>query len=94
METLPAIRTTTSTTTTTIDPDADRMFWEVRAGDTLQNIADSFQVPLSEIVKLNELPNNGNNLDIGQIIEIPRDVVIITELPSTSTSSTTSTTSG
>lgn len=90
METLPAIRTTTSTTTTTIDPDGDRMFWEVRAGDTLQNIADSFQVPLSEIVKLNELPDNGNNLDIGQIIEIPRDVVIVTELPSTSTSSTTS----
>lgn len=89
VETLPPIRTTTSTSTTTTTPDSRRKFYEVKSGDNLAEIARSFQVPASEIVKLNRLPDNGEILQIGQVLEIPTDVVLVDELPEPS--STTST---
>jgi LysM repeat protein len=88
-ETLPPIRTTTSTTTTTTTPDSRRRFYEVKPGDNLAVIARAFDVPASEIVKLNNLSDGGQTLQIGQILEIPPDVVMIESLPTTPSSSST-----
>lgn len=86
-ETLPPIRTTTSTSTTTTTPDSRRRFYEVKPGDNLAVIARSFDVPASEIVSLNNLQDGGETLQIGQILEIPADVVMVYDLPTTPTSS-------
>ena len=80
-DTLPPIRTTTSTTSTTVPVDERRKFYEVKAGDNLAEIARSFQVPKSEIVRINNLPDNGEIIQIGQILEIPTDVVLVDTLP-------------
>jgi LysM repeat protein len=80
-ETLPPIRTTTSTTTTTTTPDTRRRFYEVKPGDNLAVIARQFQVPAQEIVKINNLADGGETLQIGQMLEIPTDVVLIESLP-------------
>lgn len=87
-DTLPPIRTTTSTTTTTTTPDSRRRFYEVKPGDNLSEIARSFDVPSTEIVKLNNLPDGGQTLQIGQILEIPTDVVLIESLPTEPPTST------
>ena len=80
-DTLPPIRTTTSTSTTTTLPDGRRKFYEVKPGDNIADIARSFQVPRSEIVRINRLANNGEIIQIGQVLEIPTDVVLVEELP-------------
>ncbi len=86
IETLPPIKTTTSTTTTTTTPDSRRKFYEVKSGDTVGNIADSFEVTRALIVELNNLANDGNDIDVGQVLEIPTDVQFVRDLPTTSTS--------
>jgi LysM repeat protein len=87
-ETLPPIRTTTSTTTSTTTPDSRRKFYEVKRGDNLAVIARSFEVPASEIVRINQLVDGGETLQIGQILEIPTDVVLVESLPTEPPSST------
>lgn len=82
--TLPPMRTTTSTTTTTTTPDDRRKFYQVKPGDTLAAIAAGFKVPISEIVKLNALPDGGEHLEVGQTIEIPTDMVLV-DLSTTTT---------
>jgi LysM repeat protein len=86
-ETLPPILTTTSTTTTTTTPDGRRRFYEVKAGDNIAEIARSFDVPPSEIARLNRLTDGGQTIQIGQVLEIP-DVVLIESLPTEPSSST------
>lgn len=86
-ETLPPIRTTTSTSTTTTTPDQRRRFYEVKRGDNLAVIARSFDVPPSEIVRINHLTDGGQTLQIGQLLEIPTDVVMVYDLPTAPTSS-------
>ena len=51
-------------------------------------IAHSFDVPASEIVRLNHLLDGGETLQIGQILEIPTDVVMVESLPTEPPSST------
>lgn len=85
IETLPAINTTTTTSTTTTTPDMRRRFYEVVSGDNLSRIARSFEVPRREIVRLNNLPDDGAYLEVGQILEIPTDMVLITALPTSTT---------
>lgn len=85
--TLPPIRTTTSTSTTTTTPDSRRRFYEVKPGDNLSAIARSFEVPRSEIVRINNLADGGETLQIGQVLEIPADVVMIESLPTEPTTS-------
>lgn len=80
-DTLPPIRTTTTMSTTTTTIDDRRKFYQVKAGDNLAEIARSFGVPASEIVKLNGLADGGAVLQIGQMLEIPTDVVLVEELP-------------
>lgn len=81
-ETLPTIRTTTSTTTTTTTPDMRRIFYEVKPGDNLSEIARAYQVPRQAIVDLNGLENGGETIQVGQILEIPNDVRLDATLPS------------
>jgi LysM repeat protein len=88
-ETLPPIRTTTSTTapaTTTI-PEGAR-FYVIKRGDTLAAIAASFNVTVQSIVDLNGL-ENADAIQADQTIEIPSNVVVIDELPTTVAPTTT-----
>lgn len=80
-ETLPPIRTTTSTSapaTTTI-PEGTR-FYVIKRGDTLAAIAASFSVTVQSIVDLNGL-ENADAIQAGQTLEIPSGIVVIDELP-------------
>jgi LysM repeat protein len=82
LDTLPPIRTTTTEPpTTTIPPDLRRIFYVVRAGDTLNDIASRYQVTVRSIVELNGLPEGGGTLQIGQELEIPNDLRIDATLP-------------
>jgi len=74
---LPPIRTTTTTSTTTTVPDPNRYFYEVKPGDTLFAIGSYFQVPMSEIVALNNL-EDADDIQVGQMLEIPSGLVIVT----------------
>lgn len=80
-QTLPPIRTTTSSTTTptTTFPEGQK-FYTIKRGDTLQIIAASFSVTVQSIVDLNGL-SNPDAIQAGQTIEIPSDVVLVAELP-------------
>ena len=69
-ETLPPIRTTTSTSapaTTTI-PEGTR-FYVIKRGDTLAAIAASFSVTVQSIVDLNGL-ENADAIQAGQTLEL------------------------
>jgi len=79
--TLPPIRTTTTTSTTTTTPDSRRIFYEVKSGDNLSDIARSYQVPPQQIVVLNGLTDGGQTLQVGQVLEIPNDVRLDLTLP-------------
>lgn len=81
VETLPPLRTTTSTTTTTTTPFTGRIFYEVQPNDNLSEIARQYRVPREEIVRLNSLPNGGETIQPGQILEIPNDMRLDTSLP-------------
>ena len=81
LDTLPPIRTTTTIEATTTTIDDRRKFYEVKPGDHLAKIASSFDVPASEIVRINNLPDGGQVLQIGQLLEIPTDIVLVEELP-------------
>ncbi|MDX2382358.1 MAG: LysM peptidoglycan-binding domain-containing protein [Acidimicrobiia bacterium] len=80
-ETLPPIRTTTSTeapATSTI-PEGTR-FYVIKRGDTLAAIAASFSVTVQSIVDLNGL-GNADAIQSGQTVEIPTGIIVIDELP-------------
>jgi LysM repeat protein len=81
---LPPIRTTTTTTTTSTTISTDRMFYTVKRGENLSLIAESFGVTVQSIVDLNGL-TDANDIQADQTIEIPTGVVLIAELPTTTT---------
>jgi LysM repeat protein len=81
---LPPIRTTTTTTTTSTTISTDRKFYTVKRGETLSLIAESFGVTVQSIVDLNGL-TDANDIQADQTIEIPTGVVLITDLPTTTT---------
>ncbi len=81
-ERLPPIVTTiatTTTTSTTIPP--GQRFYTVKQGDTLGKIAASFEVTVQSIVDLNKLVSP-DAIQAGQTLEIPSGVVVVTDLPS------------
>ena len=88
LDTLPPIRTTTTMSTTTTTIDTRRKFYEVKAGENLAMIARSFGVPAIEIVKINNLPDGGQVLQIGQLLEIPTDIVLVEDRPDQSGATT------
>jgi LysM repeat protein len=83
-EVLPPIRTTTTTTSTSTTLNTNRIFYTVKPGEYLSTIADGFGVPVQAIVDLNGLADP-NDIQAGQTIEIPTGVVLIDELPTTTT---------
>jgi hypothetical protein len=85
---LPPIRTTTTTITTSTTISTDRRFYIVKPGEFLSLIAESFGVTVQSIVELNGLAD-ANDIQAGQTIEIPTGVVLIDELPTTTTPPTT-----
>ncbi len=80
-QTLPPIRTTTSSTTTptTTFPEGTK-FYTIKRGETLAVIAASFGVTVQSIVDLNQI-SNPDAVQAGQTIEIPTDVILVAELP-------------
>ena len=84
-EVLPPIRTTTTTTTTSTTI-STRTGSSTRSssGDFLSHIAESFDVPVQAIVELNGL-TDANDIQAGQTIEIPTGVVLVADLPTTTT---------
>jgi LysM repeat protein len=79
LDTLPPIKTTSTTTTTTTTPDSRRIFYEVKAGDYLSDIARRYQVTVESIMELNTLTTD--TLQVGQLLEIPNDVRLDATLP-------------
>ena len=81
-QTLPPIRTTIVVTTTTQETiPAGQRFYRIQRGDTLQMIAQQFEVTVQSIVDLNGLANP-DDIQAGQTIEIPSGIVVLDELPS------------
>ena len=86
----PMITTTSTTVVATTDPtEGKRIFYEIKPGDGLQRIAESFDVPPQAIIDLNEgIITDPNNIPAGVTIEIPNGVVFVDELPSDETTTT------
>lgn len=78
--TLPPIVTTTTTTTVVVTTTGMQRFYEIRRGDTLGNIARAYNVTVQSIVDLNGL-ENPDDIQAGQVIEIPSGVVLDATLP-------------
>ena len=83
-EILPPIRTTTTTTSTSTTLNTNRIFYTVKPGEFLSTIAEGFDVPVQAIVDLNGLADP-NDIQAGQTIEIPTGVVLVANLPTTTT---------
>ena len=86
LDTLPPIRTTTTISTTTTTPDMRRIFYEVKSGDYLSDIARRYKVTVSSIMELNGLSTDV--LQVGQELEIPNDLRLDDTLPPLDSSST------
>jgi LysM repeat protein len=80
-ETLPPIRTTIAvTTTTSTTVPAGQQFYEIKPGDTLGIIAAKVGVTVQSIVDLNGLANP-DDIQAGQLIEIPTGITVLSDLP-------------
>jgi len=88
LETLPPIRTTTSTSTTSTSIDPRERIYIVQPGDSVNKIASAYQVRAQGIIELNDLPADGT-IQPGQELRIPNEV-IDTQLPTTVATDSTS----
>jgi LysM repeat protein len=87
LDTLPPILTTSTTTTTTTTLDMRRIFYVVKSGDFLSDIASRYQVTVASIIELNGLTSDV--LQVGQELEIPNDLRLDDTLPPLPSSSST-----
>lgn len=65
-------------------PSSDQLLYQVKAGDTLGDIAEKFEVGIQELIDANNI-TDPNRLEIGQTLIIPQPTVV----PPTSTASPT-----
>lgn len=88
-ETLPPLITTTSSLAPIVtDPNEGKtLFYEIESGDSIAIIAAKFKVPPQMIIDINSI-ENPDTIQVGQIIQIPTDVVIVTGLPEDATTTT------
>ena len=71
-DTLPPIITTTTTTTRASRPrPRSRVRYEIMAGDSLSEIAKSFNISVDELAAYNNI-TDPEHIEIGQILEIPQ----------------------
>jgi LysM repeat protein len=70
-DTLPAMQTTAVAPTTTLPPSTTQpRFYEIKSGDTLSGIADSFGLPEQAIMEANGI-TDPNKIFAGQVITLP-----------------------
>ncbi len=84
VSTLPPIVTTSSTTTIYITTTTVQRFYIVKRGDTLGNIARAFQVRITDLMSLNNIPN-ADDIQAGQELQIPTGAVVYDTLPTPDT---------
>lgn len=70
-DTLPPIITTTTTTTVAPTTTTIPEFYEIQAGDSLSEIAKSFNISLSELAAYNGI-TDPEHIEIGQTLKIPQ----------------------
>ena len=86
LDTLPPIRTTTSTTSTTVAVDERIRLYVVKEGENLSMIARAFEVPLDTLIDYNaDEIGDPNTVQPGTTLEIP-PVILFDELPTPSSS--------
>ena len=76
--TLPPLETTTTTTTTTTTVPQER-FYTIQRGDILAVIAADRGVTVDAIVELNDNIDSPDDIQAGQVIEIPANRIINTD---------------
>ncbi|MFK8024073.1 MAG: LysM domain-containing protein [Ilumatobacter sp.] len=74
-QTLPPLETTTTTTTTTTTIPVER-FYTIERGDILAVIAAERGVTVDAIVELNDNIDSPDDIQAGQVIEIPANEII------------------
>ena len=81
------MQTTTPLPTTTLPPPTTQpRFYEVKSGDTLSGIAQSFGLPVEAIMQANNI-TDPNRIQAGQVLVLPllADVTTTTTTPVTTT---------
>lgn len=78
IETLPPIRTTTTTFVPPTTIDTTRYFYTIEPGDNLNKIATKFCVPFAELLELNaDVLPDPNNIPVDVQIELPQGAAVI-----------------
>ena len=91
--TLPPIATTSTTTTIVVTTTTVPKYYKIQVGDTLRKIAKSFGVDTKELMALNHI-TNPDHIESGQVIKIPPPKQVANTLPSTTSSTLVTTTTG
>ncbi|HUF97916.1 MAG TPA: LysM domain-containing protein [Ilumatobacter sp.] len=78
IDTLPPIRTTTTTLVPATTIDTNRYFYTIESGDNLNKIATKFCVPFSKLLELNsEVLPDPNNIPVDVQIELPAGMSVL-----------------
>ena len=82
-ETLPPFITLAPTTTVDVSTSLPLItVYIVKEGDSLGAIANAFNVDLDQMMEINGITDK-NHVEVGQAIKIPPQRIVITELPTT-----------
>ncbi len=90
--TLPPIVTLPTTVASTVAPTTTLPeYYEVQRGDTLFQIADAYRLPMQAIMEINGI-EDPNDIQAGQILQLPSTDIVANALPTTVAGATTSVT--
>ena len=82
-DTLPPFITFAPTTTVDVSTSLPQItVYFVKEGDSLGAIANAFNVDLDQMMEINGITDK-NHIEVGQAIKIPPQRIVITELPTT-----------